>query len=213
MLKLGGFKYSKDVWLNNGCDQPLKQITVKITDFSPLSDTQVEAWCLFGRCALGYWSSGFTTGVTRWKADKNWRLLLTPEPNLQMSVWIAHISPGCALDRGDLISPAAAVGVPHRAEPAVQVKSDMQWAGAGALPGCVWRSELTQAMQTHLTAWDFGKGWPETWLAVLVFPLLCRHLQLKSVIFNFFLQLYRVFSVNLSKSSAQNWLYLAWHFT
>lgn len=80
MLKLGGFKYSKDVWLNNGCDQPLKQITVKITDFSPLSDTQVEAWCLFGRCALGYWSSGFTTGVTRWKADKNWRLLLTPEP-------------------------------------------------------------------------------------------------------------------------------------
>lgn len=80
MLKLGGFKYSKDVWLNNGCDQPLKQITVKITDFSPLSDTQVEARCLFGRCALGYWSSGFTTGVTRWKADKNWRLLLTPEP-------------------------------------------------------------------------------------------------------------------------------------
>lgn len=43
MLKLGGFKYSKDVWLNNGCDQPFKQITVKITDFSPLSDTQVEA--------------------------------------------------------------------------------------------------------------------------------------------------------------------------
>lgn len=79
MLKLG-FKYSKDVWLNNRCDQPLKQITVKITDFSSLSDTQVEARCLFGRCALGYRSLGFTSGVTRWKADKNWRLVLTPEP-------------------------------------------------------------------------------------------------------------------------------------
>lgn len=53
MLKQRGFKYSKDVWLNDGCDQPLKPITTKITDFSSLSDTQVEARCLFGRCPLG----------------------------------------------------------------------------------------------------------------------------------------------------------------